>query len=47
LGPWGFSLPCESRVWHNWVNFSVGPEKVPVAGAIAILANLIVRGEIP
>jgi hypothetical protein len=44
----GFSLPMDSPVWHNQVNFSVTPEKVPMAGARrGSLANFIVRGEIP
>jgi hypothetical protein len=43
----GFSLPMDSPLWHNQVNFSVTPEKVPMAGAKLFLANFIVRGEIP
>ena len=43
----GFSLPMDSPVWHNQGNFSVTPEKVPMAGAKLFLANFIVRGEIP
>jgi hypothetical protein len=37
----------DSPVWHNQVNFSVTPEKVPMAGQKRFLANFIVRGEIP
>jgi hypothetical protein len=28
FGVGGFSLPMDSPVWHNQVNFSVTPEKV-------------------
>jgi hypothetical protein len=29
----GFNLPTDSPLWHNGLNFSLPPEKVPMAGA--------------